>query len=108
MFQEKVKLLNFKKFNVYLETLNFPTNNIVLLQLFERFALTSPKNTLTLRSKIKMTFSSSANSLFPSCMPRLVDPLWFKVDAPQDENAELQKLEKDHAGKFKCCFKFIS
>ena len=34
-------------------------------------------------------------------MPRLVDPLWFKVDAPQDENAELQKLEKDHAGTFK-------
>ena len=47
-----------------------------------------------------MTFSLSAsNPLFPSLMPRLVDPLWFKVDAPQDENAELTKLEKEHAGK---------
>merc|ERR1711997_592452 len=50
-----------------------------------------------LRSK-KMTFSLSAsNPLFPSLMPRLVDPLWFKVDAPQDENAELTKLEKEHS-----------
>merc|ERR1711863_91182 len=46
----------------------------------------------------KMTFSLSAsNPLFPSLMPRLVDPLWFKVDAPQDENAELTKLEKEHS-----------
>ena len=45
-----------------------------------------------------MTFSLSAsNPLFPSLMPRLVDPLWFKVDTPQDENAELTKLEKEHA-----------
>merc|ERR1712223_765615 len=50
-----------------------------------------------LRGKI-MTFSLSAsNPLFPSLMPRLVDPLWFKVDAPQDENAELTKLEKEHS-----------
>ena len=52
-----------------------------------------------------MTFSLSAsNPLFPSLMPRLVDPLWFKVDAPQDENAELTKLEKEHAGKCRALY----
>lgn len=47
-----------------------------------------------------MTFSISAsNPLFPELTPRLVDPLWFKVDPQQDENAELTKLEKEHSGK---------
>ena len=45
-----------------------------------------------------MTFSISAsNPLFPELTPRLVDPLWFKVDPQQDENAELTKLEKEHS-----------
>ena len=44
-----------------------------------------------------MTFSLGAsNPLFPSLMPRLVDPLWLKTDVPQDENQELKKLETDH------------
>ena len=47
-----------------------------------------------------MTFSISAsNPLFPELTPRLVDPLWFKVDPQQDENAELTKLEKEHSGR---------
>lgn len=45
-----------------------------------------------------MTFSLSASTpLYPSLMPRLVDPLWFKSDVPQDENVELSKLEKEHS-----------
>lgn len=45
-----------------------------------------------------MTFSlSAASPLYPSLMPRLVDPLWFKSDVPQDENVELSKVEKEHA-----------
>ena len=44
-----------------------------------------------------MTFSlSAASPLYPSLMPRLVDPLWFKSDVPQDENVELSKVEKEH------------
>jgi hypothetical protein len=44
-----------------------------------------------------MTFSLGASTpLFPSLMPRLVDPLWFKVDVPQDEDIELSRLEKEH------------
>lgn len=45
-----------------------------------------------------MTFTlSSSNPLFPSLMPRLVDPLWFKSDVPEDENIELSKMEKEHS-----------
>ena len=45
-----------------------------------------------------MTFSfSAASPLYPSLMPRLVDPLWFKSDVPQDENVELSKVEKEHS-----------
>ena len=45
-----------------------------------------------------MTFSLSAsNPLYPSLMPRLVDPLWFKSDVPIDENVELSRLEKEHS-----------
>ena len=39
---------------------------------------------------------SASNPLFPSLLPRPVDPLWHKVDAPKDEDAELTKLEKEH------------
>ena len=47
---------------------------------------------------LKMTFSlSAASPLYPSLMPRLVDPLWFKSDVPQDENMELSKVEKEHS-----------
>ena len=49
-----------------------------------------------------MSFSTSAsNPLFPSLTPRLVDPQWFSVDAPKDENSELEKLEKEHASSLK-------
>ena len=45
----------------------------------------------------KMTFALGASSpLQPSLMPRLVDPLWLRVDVPRDENSELTKMEKEH------------
>ena len=45
-----------------------------------------------------MTFSLAASTpLFPSLMPRLVDPLWFRSDVPQDENVELSRMEKEHS-----------
>ena len=43
-----------------------------------------------------MAFStSSCQPLFPSLVPRLVDPLWHKVDVAKNEDAELEKLEKE-------------
>ena len=49
-----------------------------------------------------MSFSLSATQpLFPSLMPRQVDPLWHEVDVPKDEDAELTKLEKDHEAYMK-------
>ena len=44
---------------------------------------------------------NASNPLFPSLTPRLVDPQWFKVDAPKDEDSELAKLEKEHAASLK-------
>ena len=43
-----------------------------------------------------MTFSLSSIPTNSSLTPRLVDPLWLKVDVPKDENSELSKLEKEH------------
>ena len=44
-----------------------------------------------------MSFSlSGGQPLFPSLLPRQVDPLWHRVDVPKDEDAELAKLEKDY------------
>ncbi len=44
-----------------------------------------------------MTFSLGASTpAYPSLMPRLVDPLWFKSDVPEDENIELSRMEKEH------------
>ena len=34
--------------------------------------------------------------LFPSFLPRPADPLWFSVDVPIDDEAELSKLEEQH------------
>jgi hypothetical protein len=44
-----------------------------------------------------MTFSMSSCQppLFPSLTPRLVDPLWHRVDVAKNEDAELEKLEKE-------------
>jgi len=39
---------------------------------------------------------SGMQPLFPSLLPRQVDPLWHEVDVAKDEDAELAKLEKDH------------
>jgi len=39
---------------------------------------------------------TSCEPLFPSLMPRLVDPLWFRVDVPKNEDFELEKLEKEY------------
>ncbi len=49
-----------------------------------------------------MAFSmSSCQPLFPSLVPRLVDPLWHKVDVAKNEDAELEKLEKEQENLIK-------
>merc|ERR1712228_1096867 len=35
--------------------------------------------------------------MFPSLTPRPADPLWFAVDRPVDDEAELAKEEAEHA-----------
>ena len=53
-----------------------------------------------------MTFSLSAShALFPSLLPRPVDPLWLRVDVPKDEDAELSKLEKEYESSMKALTK---
>nr|ACO13118.1 C11orf51 homolog [Lepeophtheirus salmonis] len=39
----------------------------------------------------------SYKPFFPSLLPRLTDPLWHRVDAPKDEEAELSRLENERA-----------
>ena len=34
--------------------------------------------------------------LFPSLTPRYIDPNWFQVDKPMDEELELSLMEKEH------------
>merc|ERR1711875_141120 len=46
----------------------------------------------------KPTMSWSVYSpLFPSLTPRPADPLWFSVDRPVDDEADLAKEEAEHA-----------
>ena len=45
--------------------------------------------------------SFSMCPLFPSLTPRLVDPLWHRVDAAKNEDAELEKLEKEQMNNVK-------
>ena len=35
--------------------------------------------------------------MFPSLTPRPADPLWFSVDRPVDDEADLAKEEAEHA-----------
>ena len=37
--------------------------------------------------------------LFPSLTPRYIDPNWFQVDRPMDEEVELSAMEKDHCSQ---------
>ena len=40
---------------------------------------------------------SAYSPLYPSLTPRPADPLWFAVDRPVDDEAELAKEEAEHA-----------
>ena len=46
-----------------------------------------------------MSSSISYSPTLPSLRPRLVDPLWLKLDEPRDENVELERFEKFHTPK---------
>ena len=37
-----------------------------------------------------------AGPIFPTLLPKDVDPLWFNVDKPCDDENELSKLEEEH------------
>jgi hypothetical protein len=49
--------------------------------------------------------SNASKPLLPSLMPRLVDPLWHKVDEPKDENLELTRLEREQEARMKAITK---
>ena len=46
-----------------------------------------------------MSSSISYSMTLPSLRPRLVDPLWLKLDEPRDENVELERFDKFHTPK---------
>lgn len=37
-----------------------------------------------------------SKSFFPPLMPRVDDPIWFKVDKPRDDESELTQLEEKY------------
>ena len=39
---------------------------------------------------------SVSSPMFPSLTPRATDPLWFTVDKPVDEEAEIARMEAEH------------
>ncbi|KAL0275806.1 UNVERIFIED_CONTAM: hypothetical protein PYX00_003546 [Menopon gallinae] len=39
---------------------------------------------------------SMTSPLFPDLMPKMVDPLWFSVDKPVNDDTELTQLEHEH------------
>merc|ERR1712098_743830 len=47
------------------------------------------------QKKNNMSWSVSS-PMFPSLTPRATDPLWFTVDKPVDEEAELVRMEAEH------------
>merc|ERR1719493_119937 len=49
--------------------------------------------------------ANSTKPLLPSLLPRLVDPLWHKVDQPRDENLELTRLEREQEQRLKAITK---
>ena len=45
---------------------------------------------------------SVSSTMFPSLTPRATDPLWFNVDKPVDEEAELAREEAEHTAVIMC------
>ena len=46
--------------------------------------------------EIEIEWVKRMSSFFPSLVPSALDPLWFTVDRPCDDEEELSKLEEEH------------
>lgn len=46
------------------------------------------------------------SNTFPSLLPSIVDPIWFTVDKPCDDENELSELEEEYNSwvSILCCF----